>query len=141
MGTLYGPLITNLESTVLLPYKKRILRIIGGDNPRATTTRFQETKIMRFHNLNRYFTGIFVYKFMNNLLPKSFVNYFVKTADTHKYNTRAAGGWSAQYARTNYRKFALGCRGPVIWNAIPPTFQPLRLFISSWKAHINKLYL
>src|SRR6218665_3704658 len=123
---------------------------------------------------------------MNNLLPKSFVNYFVKTAllvlcllgrfkcltspflsllslffqlsisfhhhpvqhhlswsssDTHKYNTRAGGGLSAQYARTNYRKFALGCRGPVIWNAIPPAciqaLQPLRLFISSWKAHIN----
>ena len=98
---------------------------------------------MRFHNLNMYFTGIFVYKFMNNLLPKSFVNNFVKTADTHKYNTRAAGSLSAQYARTNYRKFALGCRGPVIWNAIPSALQalkPLCLFISSWKAHINKLY-
>ena len=48
-----------------------------------------------------YFTGIFVYKFMNNLLPKSFKNYFVRTPDTHTYNTRAAGGLSAQYTRTN----------------------------------------
>ena len=95
-----------------------------------------------------YFTGIFVYKFMNNLLPKSFVNYYAKTADrpTHKYNTRIAGDLSAQYARTNYRKLALGCRGPVglIWNAIPPALQalqPLCLFVSSRKAQINKLYL
>ena len=93
-------------------HAKRILRIIGGDNPRATTSSsFQKTIIMRFHNLNMYFTGIFVYQFMNKLLPKSFVNYFVKTADTPKYSTRAVGGLSAQYARTNYRKFALGCTG------------------------------
>ena len=123
--------------------QKRILRIIGGDNPRATSL-LQETKIMRFHNLNMYFTGIGL--IMNNLLPKSFVNYFVKAADTHKYNrpTMAAGGLSAQYARTNYRKFALGYRRPVIWNVIPPALQalqPLGLFISSWKVHINKLYL
>ena len=82
-------------------------------------------------------------KFMNNLEPVSFKNYFVKVADTHtcRYNTRAAGGLFRQYARTNYRKFAIGCRGPVIWNAIPTaiqTLKTLRLFISSWKAFINK---
>jgi len=31
-----------------------------------------------------YFTGIFVYKFMNNLLSKSFENYLAKTADIHR---------------------------------------------------------
>ena len=101
---------------------------------------------MRFSNLNMYFTGIVVYKFINSLLPKSFENYVVKTAHTHRYNTRAAVGLSAQYARTNYRKFALDCSGRVIWNAIHvlPALQALklvRLFISSWIAHINKLHL
>ena len=50
-----------------------------------------------------------------------------------------------QYARTNYRKFALG-RGPVIGNVIPPrptlqALKPIRMLTSSWKAHINKLNL
>src|SRR6218665_902444 len=45
---------------------------------------------------------------MNNLVPWSFKNYFVKVADTHRYSTRAAGGLFRQYARTNYRKFAIG---------------------------------
>jgi len=31
-----------------------------------------------------------------------------------------------QYAGTNYRKFALGCRGPVIWNATPTAIQTLK---------------
>jgi len=69
---------------------------------------------------------------MNNLLPKSFVNYFVKAADTHKYNTRAAGGLSAQYARTNYRKFALGCmecHTSCLTN--PSTFMLVHFFLES----------
>src|SRR6218665_3783637 len=110
----YGNIVwaSNYESRIhcFTTLQKGILTIIGGDNPRATTTsrfqetkimrfhRFQETKIMRFYNLNMYLTRIFVYKFMNNLLPKSFVNYFVKTTDTHKYITRAEGDFSEQYA-------------------------------------------
>ena len=33
---------------------------------------------MKFVNLNKYLTGIFMYKFMNNLVHGSFKNYFVK---------------------------------------------------------------
>jgi len=60
----YGNIVwaSNYQSRIhsFTTLQKRILRIIGGDNPRTTTTsRFQETKIMRFHNLNMYFTGIF----------------------------------------------------------------------------------
>src|SRR6218665_4148944 len=100
----------NLYHTMVSPYMSYgNIRIIGGDSYYAPTNlRFEETKIMKFVNLNKYFTGIFMYKFMNNLVPGSFKNYFVKVADTHRYNTRAAGGLFRQYARTNYRKFAIG---------------------------------
>ena len=57
---------------------------------------------MKFANLNNYFTGIFIYKFMNNLLPKYFENYYVKFSDIHRYNTIAVGGLFRQHARTNY---------------------------------------
>ena len=71
----------NRECIALLFSKKRIIRITGGDSYYASTNlRFQEIKVMKFVNLNtcKHFTGIFMYTFMNNLVPGSFKNYLLK---------------------------------------------------------------
>jgi len=38
---------------------------------------------MNFENINRYQLGNFMYKFVNNLLPESFSNYFTKVVEKH----------------------------------------------------------
>lgn len=131
--------------------QKRTIRVIAGDNYCATTgKRFEETNIMRFANLNKYFTGISIYKYTNDLLPNSFdklQTIVAKVADIglHRYmhNTRSAGGLFRQTARANYRKFVISCKGPEIWNDVYlfialQTLKPIRLFILFWKAYMNK---
>lgn len=141
----YGNMIwaSNYDSRLLslVTLQKRIMRIILGIGYRESTRQgFQNLKVMRFENINRYLIGIFMYKFINNLLPHSSGRYFVRIGDLHGYNTRAAGGLFKYYARTNYRQFSISYRGPVVWNDIPRSMQELRtvtMFKSSWKVLVN----
>src|SRR6218665_3155952 len=47
---------------------------------------------------------------------------------------------SVQFARTNYRKFSIRCRGPLVWNAIPCNIrdtQTFSRFKCLWKVHMT----
>src|SRR6218665_1824751 len=47
---------------------------------------------------------------------------------------------SNQYARTNYRRFSLTCRGPIVWNNIPNNICNLRTFAQfkfAWRKYMT----
>src|SRR6218665_2782553 len=94
---------------------------------------------MKFESINIYLTGIFVYKYQNNHLPRTFLNYFVKITDKHDHYTRSVTGMVlfVNYCRTNYRGFALSMRGLKIWNTIPNQIRQLNSLVqcySNWAA-------
>src|SRR5688572_5355178 len=105
----------------LLVLQKKPIRIIARDPFNAHTAyRYREYNIMNFENINSYQLGNFMYKFVNNLLPDSFSNYFTKVVEMHGHCTRSSsGGLYVIYARTNYRRFSICCSGSKIWNAVP----------------------
>lgn len=125
----------------LILLQKRAIRIIARDKYYDhTSKRFQELDIMKFDCINRYLTGNFLFKYFNNLLPPVFTNFFTKTIDVHEHYTRAVSGLTVQYARTNYRRFSLYCKGPIIWNDIPANIRAVKSFPqfkSLWKAYIK----
>jgi len=111
---------SSLRCVTLL--QKRVVRVIAGDKYLARIiNRFKELNIMKFESIYVYLTGLFVYKVINKCFPDIFLNYFIKITDTYKHYTRATCGQGliVNYARTNYRKFALSTRGPKVWNDIP----------------------
>jgi len=100
---------------------------------------YLELGIIKFENINTYLMGLFVYKSVCNILPPSVQNYFIKRVDVHEHFTRASGGLSVQYSRTNYRRFAVSCRDPIIWNGIPKEISALPSlyqFKRAWKKFI-----
>src|SRR6218665_3270907 len=100
--------------------QKRIIRTMAGDSYYAYTShRFKQLKLLKFEQINRYLTGLFMYKALNKHLPPMFQHYFTKRHDVHDYYTRASGSLSVQYARTDCRRFSLFYKGPIIWNKIP----------------------
>src|SRR6218665_2614590 len=125
----------------LILLQKRAIRIIARDKYYDhTSKRFQELAIMKFDCINRYLTGNFLFKYFNNLLPPVFTNFFTITIDVHEHYTRAVSGLSVQYARTNYRRFSLYSKGPIIWNEIPANIRAVKSFPqfkSLWKAYIK----
>src|SRR6218665_4149162 len=92
-----------------------------------------------FNVADTYLMGLFVYKFVCNILPPSVQNYLIKRVDVHQHFIRASGGLSVQYPRTNYRRFAVSCRDPIIWNGIPKEISALPSlyqFKRAWKIFI-----
>ena len=109
---------TRTKSLVTL--QKKVIRIIKGQKWNDHTQPiFEELGIMKFDNLNNYLIGLFTYKVVYNLIPSPVSNYFTKREQVHAYSLRASGNLSIQFSRTNCRKHALTCRGPIIWNNIP----------------------
>ena len=72
---------------------EKAIRIIARDPFNAHTAfRYREYNIMNFENINRYQLGNFMYKFVNNLLPDSFSNYFTRVVEMHGHCTRSSSG-------------------------------------------------
>src|SRR6218665_1363957 len=64
--------------------------------------------------INYYQVKIFMYRYLNNFLPDSFIKYFTKVEDVHEHYTWFSLGLSIQYARTNYYRFSITCTDPKI---------------------------
>jgi len=63
-----------------------------------------------------------------------------KREEEHNHYTRGSKGLSNQYAWTNYRRFSLTCRGPIVWNNIPNNICDLRTFAqfkSAWRKYMT----
>src|SRR6218665_1649971 len=101
-----------------------------------TNHRFKQLGILKFQQINRYLRGIFMYKAINKLLPIMFQSFFVRRDEEYDHYTRASWNLSVQYARTNYRRFSLFCKGPIIWNEIPSSISKVTMlgtFKKIWK--------
>src|SRR6218665_143885 len=104
-----------------------------------TEAKFLELGILKFTNINIYLIGNFVYRFCNNLLPPYFNSFLIKIHVVHDHYTRNRDNFAIQYARTDYRKFSLRCRGPEVWNLIPLNLRDLKTFYSfkrNWKKYM-----
>ena len=79
--------------------------------------------IVRYSGL---ITICFVFKFFNNKLPNVFFNFF--KPNSFPYSNRSALCYQIQSARTNYKKFAIKCLGPHLWNPLPSDLKLLHSF-------------
>jgi hypothetical protein len=73
----------------LYKQQKRIMRIITFSKQRTSTILLlRETKILSIYNVYKYRLFIFVYKVVNNIVPSSVSNMFIRNQDVHSHNTR-----------------------------------------------------
>lgn len=128
------------RTNCLFLLQKRALRVVTKDTYYAhTETKFQELGVLKFDHVNDYLIGNFYFKLTNNTLTSFFDDYCRRIHEVHQHCTRASAGLSVPYARTNYRKFALKCRGPLVWNMIPINIREQKSFYSfktQWKEYI-----
>ena len=101
--------------------QKRAIRIITFSSfTEHTSPIFKSLKIVKFFDIVKLITSVFMYKFYRKLLPSIFSNFFTPVRNVHNYNTRLASKSSfvLPSARTNYRIFSLKFQGPKTWNSI-----------------------
>jgi len=94
---------------------------------------------MKFEHINTSMTGLFTYKPLYNLLTPATVKLFTSINEVHEHFTRGSKGLATQYARTNYRRFSLSCRGPNVWNNTPTRISGLPCFAQfkqAWRRYL-----
>ena len=109
--------VTNLEKIFVL--QKKALRIMCSKPKRSSTDPlFYELGILRFHDINLYLMGKFMFRFYKSEVPELFVNFFNSNAETHDYFTRQHNHLHVPMIKSNLSKFAIRYRGVIIWNGI-----------------------
>ena len=79
---------TKINTLVLL--QKRAIRICSHTNDLAHMhhSHFKRLKTLKAEDIHTFQTAIFMYKYVTNLLPPSFQNFFTYNANIHSYPTR-----------------------------------------------------
>ena len=90
---------------------------------------FKLLNIIKFPDLITYYIAIFMYKLDNHLLPSVFQLMFTKVGDIHNYKTRHATKqtYYLPKVRTNYGKFNIRFKGPLVWNEMDDNISSLSI--------------
>ena len=81
--------------------------------------RWRDEVYLKICDINVVQVATFMFRYVNNLLPSSFVNYFVLNSDIYGYDTRHCKDIHLTYFRTNLRGSCIQINGLKFWNAIP----------------------
>ena len=82
----------------------------------------------------------FMFRYVNNLLPSSFANYFVCNSDIHGYDTRHCKDIHLTYFRTNLRGSCIQINGSRVWNAIPVLIKNVKTVHAFKRKFIGTIY-
>jgi len=129
---------SRLHKLVLL--QKRAVRCIAG-TPMGSHTDplFIRFKLLKLHQIRTFQIGVFMYRFVRDLLPRCFRGFFQLGSDIHPYFTRYSKCYRNIYARSNSRRYSIKYTGPGIWNGIPLSIQQapnLQGFKRMLRAHV-----
>ena len=132
---------THLNDLIVL--QNKIIRIINGVPPRTNVERLYVTMgILSLKRIYNYAIGLFMHKYVNNMLPELFVDFFSNVTDLHHYNTRHANRNSIYvtfHSSTRGQQSFSHC-GPRIWNFILSSMMP-NCAIGLFKTASRQLFL
>jgi len=98
---------------------------------------FNSLNILKVYDLTHLAVLTFMYRAINNLLPKKFSNFLRMVNQVHLYNTRNSMNYVLPYARTGYRTGSIQIVGPRIWNSLPNEFKEIK-HICTFKREMKK---
>lgn len=87
--------------------------------------------------------GIFMFSYCNQLLPRSYDNFFVSGSAIHHYRTRTAQNLRPYKCRTTLKLQTISYQGPIYWNDLDDSIKnstSLSLFKSRLKNILFELY-
>ena len=67
-----------------------------------------------------------MYSYAKESLPSAFSNYFSLNDTIQQHYTRSSGKFHMKFKRTNYGRFSIKYKGPMIWNTLPDVLKNIR---------------
>src|SRR6218665_324347 len=129
-STLLEPYITYCCSVWSSPYKngnldrllklqKAAVRIISHSSYLAhSDPLFSSLKIIKMYDLTHLAVLAFMYRAVNDLLPKKFSSVLKTVNQVHAHDTRNSTNYVVPYARTGFRAASIQVLGPSLWNSL-----------------------
>ena len=102
--------------------QNKAIRATFANNGYANTNNlYTKVNILKLDSIHTFQTSIFMYKYLNKLLPPFFYlnKYFTIAKEIHSHHTRTRDQINKPYYSTNTRLFTIRCFGPTVWNNIP----------------------
>ena len=105
---------SNLQKLVTL--QNKVIRIISHVKPRTSSEPlYTQLGLMKFHDLNKYLIGRFMYKYHTGNVPSIFVPFFHQNREIHEHNTRTAVHLHLPIMKSDLGQTGIRYRGAMIW--------------------------
>ena len=130
----FGARFMHQDLTLYINSKKCIRFIFNLPYSGHTAELFKEYNILTISQIYMFKIALFAYKFLNNILPTNFNDFFHPVTST--YSQRHAYSFKIQPARINLKRYSLRCLGPHVWNVLPTDLKlrsHQKLFMKSCK--------
>ena len=139
-----GALETDLNRLVIL--QKKAIRVCTHSHYLAhTPPLFKELATLSLRDRIVFKTGLFMYKYVNSLLPNIFNDYFMTHFMKHNLNTRNKHNFVLPFCRLKVRQLnSIQYKGVKIWNNFDCNLKclnSLNLFRSHLKRQLLNTYL
>jgi hypothetical protein len=105
-----------------------------------STPLYANLKTLTVHGIHRLQKAIFMYKFVNNLLPY----YFRKRNSIHSHGTRASQTFRPPNFRTDLARNSIRREGPLEWNDISNKIKSsnsVHYFSNKYKDYLLSFYI
>ena len=106
-------------SRVSMLQKKDVRIIVNSDFLAHTVPIFVSLNILPFRQIYLLKLGVFMFKFLNSLLPNSFNIMFNRNNEVRGHNTRRTNYFHLDYSRTEFFQNTIRFKGPYHYNNIP----------------------
>ena len=121
--------------------QKKAVRIVAGVKPRTPTKQlFIDLDILTVDGIFHYAVGLFMYKFVNGMLPSTFDDMFRYVNDIHGHFTRTSANLFVPFYRTSRGQKLISYFGPSTWNYIMANINT-DCAISTFKKLLRALYV
>ena len=116
---------THLNQLLIL--QKKAVRIITKSHFLAhTPPLFRSLNLLNIFDLHKYHCGIFIFHYINNLLPANFIDYFNFNHDIHNHNTRSSGQLFSLQVNSDIFKRSIVSFGVSFWNSLSPNLRNIK---------------
>src|SRR5882757_3811501 len=80
---------------------------------------FNHLHLLRIFDINRLHTALFMFRYKNNLLPISCINYVALANIDYIHDTRNKSYFKVAKCRSTIRELSIATREPKLWDSLP----------------------
>ena len=135
-NTVWAPVPPSKLKPLVVAHKRAVRILAGKPRYEHTNNLFIETKLLKLKEINIYFSTLFVYKCLNNIIQNKFYTFRTNI----RYTFREHSLLEVPHVRSNQSQTCITYCGAKIWNQLPLSLRTVPS-LTSFKLNLKKYLL